>query len=179
MPALPISGLPAAAMANDADEYAVNQGGNSRKVTLLQIFSRILRANVLNDIMAGDHILQFIRRQGGSATAWNTQGVTDYNLAGVGIREQVGRIRVVIPNGAASATTVVTYGIAFSNVPLAYLTAPSTVIPTAGGNKKAIVTVNAIAAATLTVEAATPDASANNSGGNINIDVFWQAVGPE
>lgn len=179
MPALPISGLIAAAGANDTDELAANQGGNSRKLTVLQLFTRILRNNVLTDAMAGDRIPQFYRRQGGNAANWSTQGVTDYTMAGVGIRVQFGCIRVGILNGAASATTVVTFGVAFSNVPIAFLTAPSTVIPTATGNKQPIVTVNAIAAATLTVQAATPDASTNNSGVTVNEDVFWMAIGPE
>lgn len=183
MPDLPISLLPAVVAVTGTDEFAVNQAGTTMQATTDQIEDRILRANNITDLEAGDRIAQHYRRQGGAATpAWGTIGVTDYTMAGDGIRVQFGARRIVVANGAAGNTAVVTYGQAYQagGTCIILLTlATGTVIPTATGNKMPVCYVSAQNNTTVTIGVVTADASVNNSGGNVNIDVFWQSIGPE
>lgn len=69
-------------------------------------------------------------RQGGSATAWDTSGTTNYTLTGVKTIIQGGTINVHTNNGASQGSGSITYPTAFANVPLTFpqlLTTPSPV----------------------------------------------------
>ena len=122
-------------------------------VAPLGVLTASLGANSVDDTKAGDRVPQFYRRQGGSATDWGSAGTTDYTPTAV--RMQAGS--VTIPAGGS---VVVTFPVAFSNVPLVFATPISS-------------TASAIRA---TGTATTVTLS---HGVGVGISVNWLAIGPE
>mgnify|MGYP006935504266 CR=1 FL=1 len=111
-----------------------------------------LAADSVDDTKAGDRVPQFYRRQGGSATDWSTVGTTDRTPTSV--RMQGGSVTV-----PASSTVIVTFPVAFSNVPLCYATATSHTTPVRAAGTASTVTL------------------ANSLG--VDIQANWLAIGPE
>jgi len=79
-----------------------------------------LANNIVDDTKVGNRVPQFYRRQGGSATYWDTVGTTDYTPTSV--RMQAGAIQVIVPNGATTGNTTITFPVAFSAKPLVFVT---------------------------------------------------------
>jgi hypothetical protein len=129
--------------------------------------SAVTTARIANDAVddtkAGDRVPQFYRRQGGDASDWATSGTTDYTPGAVRMQ---GGSRVVVGPGASSGTVTVTFPVAFSNVPMAFLTD--------GGNGLVVWSINAGSSSQLTLNWRTTDGSTPAL-----VAVFWMAIGPE
>lgn len=111
-----------------------------------------------------DVYLELIARQGGSATAWNTAGTTNYTLtAPTSVVTQVGAITT-----AAGGTATITFPVAFSQIPLVYLT-----IIYGYPNLGAIANVEVISATQAQIR------TQSNAGANISAQVSWLAIGAE
>lgn len=72
----------------------------------------------VDDTVVGDRVPQFYRRQGGSATIWETPGTTNYTPGPV--RMQGGAIQLSF-SAAPAALVIVTFPQAFAYEPLIYL----------------------------------------------------------
>lgn len=70
--------------------------------------------NSVDDTIAGDRVPQFYRRQGGSASNWNSPGSNNYTPGAV--RIQSGVLPVAFSGGSAYSGTV-TFPVAFSDIP--------------------------------------------------------------
>lgn len=130
-----------------------------------------LADNAVDDTKAGDRVPQFYRRQGGSATTWGTSGTTD-RVPGA-VRMQGGVISVTIAADDYSASTLLTFPVAFAYAPLLFLMVPSVsessldgrVIPTS-------VTLSALSVQVKVIREIAP-ATPTSYG------VHWLAIGPE
>lgn len=126
-----------------------------------------IAANSVDDTQLGNNVAQFSLRQGGNATDWSVQGSTDYAPGPVKMYWGVTRLVTLINN--ASSTLAITYPAAFSNKPLILAC-----IMSAGAG--AGVDCRTVSASVTTGNILI----INLSGATINnIDVVWQAVGPE
>lgn len=108
-------------------------------------------------------------RQGGSATSWVTNGTGSYVPPSV--RMQCGTIRVSLGGGDRFATTVVTYPVAFSQIPIV--------------NCTILYATGAISGDVLVPEVQTPldhgfTAAVRRTGTGVavDIDLYWIAIGP-
>lgn len=118
--------------------------------------------DAIDDTKAGNRVPQFYRRQGGSTTDWSAQGSTNYSPGAV--RQQGGVIQWAGVN-ASSGSVAVTFPQAFSNKPIAVVTAK-------GSGEELIVNVETTASGltiywrSVTIQITTAE-------------FFWFAVGPE
>lgn len=122
-----------------------------------------LADDVVDDTKAGNRVPQFYRRQGGSATVWNTQGTTTYTPTAV--RMQSGVIRW---SGSAAliGNVTVTFPTAFSYAPQVFLQCTGSII-------LSLTTTYSSTTTQVTIYwACTPNTQTA-------IDFAWLAVGPE
>lgn len=110
------------------------------------------------------------RRQGGSATAWNTSGSTNYTPGGTKI--QAGAVSVSFSSSATSNLATVTFPSQFANVPLPQLTVFSNGSST---GRKITPSVESISVTQLGIRCYVSDGSTTSS----SFDVYWLAVGDE
>ena len=110
------------------------------------------------------------RRQGGSATVWNTQGSTDYTPTSV--RMQAGSRQVSLSAGGTYGEQNITFPVAFSDVPLV-LTSIITDLSLLTGPYAAYALNLAAASSTLAVK------RTSNADGAQSLLVSWLAIGPE
>lgn len=112
-----------------------------------------------------------LARQGGSATAWATQGNTNQSItANNGARIECG-VKRVSWTGTATGSATVTFPTAFSNTPIVYLAMQE---PTGTGGD--IIMPNA---SSITTTGFTITAQAASGPGTFTYDVSWLAVGPQ
>lgn len=111
-------------------------------------------------------IPQVVGRQGGSATAWNTQGTTNYTPTNQKIQCGAGRITF---SAQVQSSMLVTYPVAFTYPPVILLTPMSSSV---GGQKvdRPMTAANQIA----TRFYAFADVAASTTG---TLDFFWMAIG--
>lgn len=153
-----------AAGAVDTTELAAD-AVTTVKITDANVTLAKLAANSVDDTKAGDRVPQFYRRQGGSATDWNTAGST--NRTPGAVRMQAGAVTLNCV-AAASVQATVTFPVAFSNKPLMFLTHVLT-------TKHLDVTVWTISASQLQVDGQKVDGSSDTW----QTVVYWLAIGPE
>ena len=79
-----------------------------------------LANDIVDDTKVGNRVPALTRRQGGSATDWNTSGTNNYTPTAV--RMQAGSGVVTIQDGVGTRSTDVTFPVAFSQKPLIFLT---------------------------------------------------------
>jgi hypothetical protein len=71
--------------------------------------------NAVDDTKVGNRVPQFYRRQGGDASDWSVVGTTTYTPTTV-------RMQAGVKSFAAGSTDTITFPVAFSNVPLVFIT---------------------------------------------------------
>jgi hypothetical protein len=123
-------------------------------------------ADSIDDTMVGNRVPALTRRQGGSATDWDTAGTTTYTPGAV--RMQSGTIAVTF-SGSAVASQAVTFPVAFS-------AKPGVVCGIVGNPGSAIIytpQAQSVAAAGFTVYLAA------NGSISATVNIFWLAVGTE
>ena len=114
-----------------------------------------------------DFVLSIIyRRQGGSATVWNTQGTTTYTPTSPKI--QVGVISLTFASVNVQ-TVIVTFPVAYTNTPIVFLDLPYNILINATDS---VVEVYALSASQLTIRVFHPSGNLNGS-----LDVSWLAIG--
>jgi hypothetical protein len=79
-----------------------------------------LADGIVDDTKLGNRAPQYYRRQGGSASYWNTAGTTDYTPGEVMM--QAGAIQDSMLSGVTVDTVTITYPVAFTGTPLIFLT---------------------------------------------------------
>lgn len=100
------------------------------------------------------------RRQGGSSTAWNTRGTTNYDVSASSVKVQVGSILVT------SVDMVVTFPVAFSQVPLVFATTNG------AGSANTYAIVNGSSTSGFNIR------TINDAGSGITSEgVAWMAIG--
>lgn len=120
-----------------------------------------LADDIVDDTKAGNRVPQFYRRQGGSATNWQTPGTTARTPTAV--RMQAGAIQTTAGN-----SVTVTFPVAFSQVPLVIATATDSL------------TTNAIGVIANSATASEVVLAAFDAGGNAVADIInWLAIGAE
>lgn len=110
------------------------------------------------------------RRQGGSATAWNTSGSTNYTPGGAKI--QAGAVSVSFSSSATSNLATVTFPSAFTNIPVALLTTFSNSSST---GRKVLFTVESLSTTQLGIRGYVSDGSSTST----SFDAYWVAIGDE
>jgi hypothetical protein len=120
-----------------------------------------LADDIVDDAKAGNRVPQFYRRQGGSATDWSSPGTTTRTPTAV--RMQAGAIQ-----STAGNTVVVTFPVAFSQVPLVFATATDSLTNNAIG-----VTANNATASQVVLGALDAD------GAFVADIINWLAIGAE
>ena len=110
------------------------------------------------------------RRQGGSATAWNTSGSTNYTPGGTKI--QAGAVSVSFSSSATSNLATVTFPSAFTNVPIALL---STFSNGSSTGRKVLATIESLSTTQLVIRGYIVDGSTTSS----SFDIYWLAIGDE
>lgn len=110
------------------------------------------------------------RRQGGSATAWNTSGSTNYTPGGVKI--QGGAVSVSFSSSATSNLATVTFPSAFTNIPIALLTTFSNSSST---GRKVLFTVESLSTTQLGIRGYVSDGSSTST----SFDCYYLIVGDE
>ena len=108
-----------------------------------------------------------LQRQGGSASVWDTQGVSNYTPANMLV--QMGVINITISSAAYGSLTV-TFPTAFSNYPLVFTTID-------GGSSDYYNGVNA-RAAVLSNSTVKLSLHSNVGGVTVTLPVHWLAIGP-
>jgi hypothetical protein len=117
-----------------------------------------LANDIVDDTKAGDRVPQFYRRQGGSATDWNTDGATNYTPGAV-------RMQAGIITCNANGNTVITFPVAFSAKPLVLWGW------TFGGTPSWLSVAALPTASGFTINNSSPSIATNG--------VWWVAIGPE
>ena len=170
--------------ANVADTVTLEQSGGKLQIKNLGVDSAQLAADsviagkiapggvsatvdlandIVDDTKVGNRVPAFTRRQGGSATIWDTPGSTDYTPTAVRMQGGVDQWT----GGASSSGAInITFPITFGNKPL--VTASATL-------SDALVSVSVDAsAASVVLYWATIDGSTKTT-----VPVVWMAIGPE
>lgn len=119
-----------------------------------------LAADSVDDTIVGNRVPQFYRRQGGSATDWNSTGTTTYTPGAV--RMQAGVASVAVTSGTGGAT--ITFPTAFSQPPI--------VVATCNGTLNVAAQVGAVTASTFYL-------SLSAASGTATWIANWIAIGPE
>jgi hypothetical protein len=123
-------------------------------------------ADSVDDTKVGDRVPQFYRRQGGSASDWSVQG-TGAQTPGA-VRMQAGVARISIAASPVAQSTI-TFPVAFSNKPLAFVSIVEAVSTTF------IASVVSVSTTAITIQILHYE-NANATG---SVDVNWLAIGPE
>lgn len=110
------------------------------------------------------------RRQGGSATAWNTSGTTNYTPGG--IKMLGGSVSLSFSSSATSNIATVTFPSTFSNIPIALL---STFSNGSSTGRKVLATIESLSTTQLGIRGYIVDGSTTSS----SFDVYWLAFGDE
>lgn len=82
------------------------------------VSSAQLALNSVDDTIAGNRVPQFIRRQGGDASSWDTRGTTNYTPTAV--RMQTGTVATSGAVGDVVRRVVITFPVAFSQIPIVH-----------------------------------------------------------
>ena len=120
-----------------------------------------LANDIVDDTKVGNRVPQFYRRQGGNAADWSINGANNYTPTTV--RMQGGSILT-----SAVADVTVTFPVAFSNVPIVYITNGSSAAT--GDMSAQLVSFNATQFVVRYINAA---------GARQIAQVHWLAIGPE
>jgi len=134
--------------------------------------------NIVNDAVddtkVGDRVPQMYRRQGGSATSWRTSGTTTYTPGAV--RMQAGSLQITVPAGnVSSAATTITFPVAFSQVPMVFVTVDTAPQSTS----TEVATVAAFLTSVSTVQVVVTRHDPATTTGAENVTVNWLAIGTE
>lgn len=132
---------------------------HSGDVTSVGDGAQTIAADAVDDTKVGNRVPQFYRRQGGSASNWNTAGDTNYTPGAV--RMQCGTIRTSGVTGQAT----ITYPVAFSAKPVVFLSL----------NGDGWAYVASQSASACLINARYHDAVDMP----FEVDVYWLAIGPE
>lgn len=136
------------------------------KIAALNVTNGKIADDAVDDTKVGNRVPQFYRRQGGSATNWDTAGTTTHTPGAV--RMQGGKISLGNINSGADYLVTVTFPTPFSQPPLVIATAePGNIVPI-------VVVVYSQTASQVTF-------SAYNVGpsNSITTEIAWLAIGPE
>ena len=124
--------------------------------------------NSVDDTKVGNRVPALTRRQGGSATIWNTFGVTDYTPTTV--RMQTGCYRET--DAGPSGNITITFPVAFSFVPIVFV---EVALDTAATPQILTAVDRQLTSATQVVI----DWMDYAAGAYDDIDFYWLAIGPE
>lgn len=128
-----------------------------------------IRPNLdVDDAVVGERVPQFHRRQGGSATGWDTYGSTTYTPGKV--RMQAGTCHVTIDDGDTIGTATVTFPTAFSERPIVM----ATLYIGLGEGEESLEVATEPSASVVYVYLKRAGVT-----GIKTCDVFWLAIGPE
>jgi hypothetical protein len=141
---------------------AVTEG----KIGNLAVTNGKIGNDAVDDLKVGNRVPQFYRRQGGSATDWSSQGTTTYTPTTV--RMQSGVRNLIMGIGDTTLGLVITFPVAFSNVPMVLFTISSTSDETIRIHSIVETATNV----TITLNRASGAAS-------ITVIMRWHAEGPE
>lgn len=119
-------------------------------------------ADAVDDTKAGARVPQFYRRQGGSATEWDTSGTTARTPGAV--RQQAGAIEWTGESDTSGAIEV-TFPVAFAYKPLVFIQALDYGVVTDPS--------------TISASAFTISWSTHTGGSRTSVHFFWFAVGTE
>lgn len=123
-------------------------------------------ADSVDDTKVGDRVPQFYRRQGGDASDWSVQGTTARTPGAVRMQGGVARISIT---ASPVAQSTITFPVAFSNKPLAFVSIVEAVTTTF------IASVVAVSTTAITIQILHYE-NTNITG---TVDVNWLAIGPE
>lgn len=137
-----------------------------------QIPTAGIAADAVDDTKAGNRVLQFYRRQGNSATNWNSAGSSNYTPTAV--RMQVGRKDASVFGMDPYVEISVTYPVAFSDLPIIFCFVRST---TTEPNVLANVSTFETETASGFTARIYPDNTGGFSTGTVRL--HWMAIGPE
>ena len=139
------------------------------KLALLAVGTAQLAADSVDDTKAGNRVPQFYRRQGGSATDWNSPGTTTQTPGAVRVQGGVFRQNFASAN---TVNTLITFPVAFGQPPIviAFPLTPGT------GTTHFHTSGNGITASTAALTTRTTD---GNPITNSQVDIAWIAIGPE
>ena len=110
------------------------------------------------------------RRQGGSSTAWNTSGSTNYTPGGT--KMQAGAVSLTFSSSATSNLATVTFPSAYTNIPIALL---STFSNGSSTGRKVLATIESLSTTQLGIRGYIVDGSTTSS----SFDVYWLTIGNE
>jgi hypothetical protein len=111
------------------------------------------------------------QRQGGSSSSWNSTGTTNYRPGGT--KRQQGIVTLTWSSDDDSDTKTVTFGAAFAQKPLVWLT----LFNAADSQKRTLLaTVESVSATQFVIHGQRTDGSSNLS---LTCDVGWLAEGQE
>lgn len=134
-----------------------------------------VRNDSVDDTKAGARVPQFYRRQGGNATDWWSPGATTYTPGAV--RMQAGQVQVVIPAGQQATEAVVTFPVAYSGIPLVFVTHWELTSSTGKWGTVAAIAVSPNGMTTINIHASRPEGQATTA--THTMWVNWLAIGPE
>lgn len=184
--AMSVIGRAADSVGNVADITAGVDGYVLRRSGTSVAFGQIAAAGIANgavtnakladdsvdDTKAGNRVPQFPRRQGGDSANWNTPGISNYTPTMV--RMQGGMEDINLGVGISENTVAITFPVAFSNVPLIWVTMqlrsgmnPDTTTYTAF--------VDSVSASGVTLRIA----RSATTDGSVTPYIQWLAIGPE
>lgn len=104
-----------------ADESTIENNAGTLRVKALGIDTAEIAADAVDDIKVGNRVPQFYRRQGGSATDWDSPGTTSRTPGAV--RVQGGAVDLTVAISAYIGSVSITFPTTFSNKPLIHLAA--------------------------------------------------------
>lgn len=139
------------------------------KLAALAVSTGKIAADAVDDTKVGNRVPQFYRRQGGSATDWSVDGIT--NRTPTTVRMQSGVRGCTMTLGNREGTAGITFPAAFSDVPIVYATVSA---PSSGLHFLA--TVNTVTATTAQFSVYLAE-DGTTYGGDVSIN--WLAIGPE
>jgi hypothetical protein len=162
------------AIAAGTDGYVLRRSGNTigfgqvaeAGLADLAVTLGKIASDSVDDTKAGNRVPQFYRRQGGSASDWDSAGSTTYTPGAV--RMQGGAVSVTISNGNSSGTASVTFPTAFSAKPIILLT---------NTNSDSVMYTDG--AESITSSGFTVRVTRNTTSGDKTLTVYWVAVGTE
>ena len=114
-----LGGGAGSALSVNVDDSTIETSGDALQIKALGVDTAELAADSVDGDKAGDRVAQIHRRQGGSATSWQTVGITTYTPGAV--RIQCGS-ESKTDIGASSGTETITFPVAFSFPPIVLVT---------------------------------------------------------
>lgn len=132
-----------------------------------RVSTAMLDDDAVDDTKVGNRVPALIRREGGSTTDWSSPGPTSHTPGAV--RQQVGAISATVTGGSATTSVAVTFPVAFSQIPLIYLSLQD--FPASD--------VWVVKPASVSVSGFTVSGIRTTTAGGYTLNTNWLAIGAE